>query len=243
MQIRVFDSYSQLSEHAAAMVANLIERLPHPVLGLPTGGTPEGFYAALVRSGVDFSRVTSFNLDEYIGLPQTHPQSYATYMQSRLFAHVAMRPEAIHLPDGEAADPQAEAERYEAAIRRAGGMDLIILGLGHNGHIGFNEPGTPWESRTRPVTLDPATRQANARFFGAGERVPDRALTMGIGTIMAARQILLLASGEGKAEILRRALEGPPDPSVPASALQRHGGVTVMLDRAAAALLRQEVRL
>jgi glucosamine-6-phosphate deaminase len=238
MRIEVFDNYAALSQRAADLVAELIRRQPDVVLGLPTGATPEGFYAALTRSDVSFRKVRTFNLDEYLGLPREHPQSYYTYMKQRLYDKVDLLPEHCHIPDGTAPDMEAECRRYEAAIRAAGGLDVVLLGIGHNGHIGFNEPGTPWDSRTRRVRLAELTRQANARFFGSVDAVPREAITMGIGTILEARQILLLASGESKAEIIRRTVEGEPDIQVPSTALKSHPNVVVLLDREAASRLR-----
>lgn len=237
MQVEVFETYADMSRRAAELVAGRIQVKPDAVLGLPTGSTPEGFYDALVRTRANFGQVRTFNLDEYLGIPRHHAQSYFTYMNTHLFSRVNLNLAHTCLPDGMAADPDAECLRYEAAIRAAGGMDMVLLGIGHNGHIGFNEPGTSWHARTRRVELAPATRQANARFFGGLDEVPTEALTMGIGTILEARQIILLASGAGKAAIIRRSLEGTPDVSVPASSLQTHPGVTVLLDRAAAAEL------
>lgn len=237
MNIEVLENYAALSQRAADLVTQLVKGRPNAVLGLPTGSTPEGFYAALVRSGTSMAGVRTFNLDEYLGLPGEHPQSYRTFMKTHLYDHVDLKPENCQIPNGLAADPEAECQRYEAAIAAAGGLDLVILGVGHNGHIGFNEPGTPWESRTRRVGLAPRTREANARFFGSLDDVPTEALTMGIGTILRARQILLLASGEGKAAIVRELTEGPTTLAVPASALQTHPNVTVLLDRPASSLL------
>lgn len=237
MQVVVLESYDALSELAAAIVADLVRAKPDAALGLPTGTTPEGFYTALIATGVNLERVRLFNLDEYRGLSREHPQSYYHYMRTHLFDHVNIPAESVEIPDGMAPDAEAECRRYEDAIGAAGGLDVVVLGLGHNGHIGFNEPGTPWDARTRPVALDAVTRSANARFFGSLEQVPHEALTMGIGTIVEARQILLLASGAGKAEIVKRTVEGTPGVAVPATALRNHRDVMVLLDRGAAARL------
>lgn len=234
MRVEIFDTYAALSQRAADIVADLIRSKPDAALGLPTGSTPEGFYAALVRSGVSFRQVRTFNLDEYVGLPAAHPQSYHSFMRTHLYDLVDLDPANIHIPNGTAPDVEAECGRYEGAIRRAGGLDVVLLGLGLNGHIGFNEPGTPWTARTRCIQLAQATREANARFFHSLDEVPREALTMGIGTILEARQILLLASGAQKADIVRRTLEGAPGEQVPSTALRGHGNVTVLLDRAAA---------
>lgn len=237
MQIEVFADYPALSRRAAEIVAELVRARPDAVLGLPTGSTPVGFYDALVETGVSLARARSFNLDEYMGLPRTHPESYYAFMKSHLYDRTDLKPENCHIPDGMAADPAAECRRYEEAIRAAGGLDLLVLGVGHNGHIGFNEPGTPWDARTRQVTLAERTREANARFFDSQAEVPTHALTMGIGTILEARRILLLASGPSKAEIVREMVEGAPRVDVPATALQMHPNVTVLLDKEAATLI------
>lgn len=234
LRVEVHENYARLSQLAAAIVARMIRQTPDAVLGLPTGSTPEGLYVELARRPVSLARVRTFNLDEYLGLPRSHPQSYHYFMKSRLFDHMDLRPEFTHIPDGTATDPEAECRRYEEAIRKVGGLDVVILGLGHNGHIGFNEPGTPWDSRTRPVELTQTTREANARFFGSLEAVARWALTMGIGTLLEARKILLLAYGPDKAAIVQRVLEEEPSQEVPATALQFHPDVTVLLDRTAA---------
>lgn len=241
MRIEVYESYADMSNRAAELVAGLLRKQPDAVLGLPTGSTPEAFYASLVKTGVSFRSARTFNLDEYVGLPRQHPQSYYSYMKQHLFDHVDLAPENAHIPDGMAADAEAECRRYEEELRTAGGLDVVLLGIGHNGHIGFNEPGTPWNARTRRVALTQRTRDANARFFGNGEKVPTEALTMGMGTIMEARQIILLASGESKAEIVRRTLEGEIGVEVPSTALRVHSDVVILLDRGSASLLRRPV--
>jgi glucosamine-6-phosphate deaminase len=241
VRVEVFDTYAAMSQRAADLVTALIRRRPAAVLGLPTGSTPEGFYAALAHSNADFRQVRTFNLDEYLGLPREHTQSYYQFMKQHLYDRVNLDPTKTHVPFGMAADPDAECVRYEEAIGAAGGIDIMFLGIGHNGHIGFNEPGTPWTSRTRREELDGRTRQANARFFGRIDAVPREALTMGIGTILEARHLVMLASGEGKAEIISRMVEGEPDVAVPATALQGHPNVTVLLDRGAAMALSKTV--
>lgn len=234
MNVEVFEDYAALSRRAAEMVADLVRRKPNAVLGLPTGSTPEGFYDALVSSGVSLAGVSTYNLDEYLGLPREHPESYYSFMKRRLYDRTDLKPENCHIPDGMTADPAAECLRYEESIQTAGGLDILVLGVGHNGHIGFNEPGTPWDARTRRVALAERTRQANARFFNTLDEVPRYALTMGIGTILEAKQILLLASGAGKAEVVREMIHGEPRVEVPATALQQHPAVTVLLDKDAA---------
>jgi glucosamine-6-phosphate deaminase len=229
----------------AGFVAHLVtERLaaePRLVLGLATGQTFMAVYQRLVgafgRRAVSFAEATSFNLDEYAGLPAGHPASYRAFMRRCLFDHVDLDLARTHLPDGRAADLDAEAESYEAAIRAAGGIGLQLLGIGENGHIGFNEPGAAFSSRTRVVTLDASTRKANSRFFPAGEEVPERALTMGVATILEAREIVLAATGARKAAAIQAALAGPVRPVCPASVLRRHARTTIVCDKAAASRL------
>lgn len=241
MLVEVFNDYEEMSRRAARHVAAAIRQKPDLVLGLATGSTPVGLYRELVRlfrkGELDFSRVTTFNLDEYYGLSASHEQSYHYFMQEHLFRHVNVALERIHIPDGQATDIQAECARYEQLLAEAGWVDLQILGIGGNGHIGFNEPGTDFGASTHLIELAPATIQANARFFKSPEDVPRRAISMGIKTIMRSREIILLASGRDKAEAIRAAIEGPVTNQVPASVLQLHPNVRVMIDQAAAALL------
>lgn len=243
MQVWVANDYDEMSRQAAQLIADLIRKKPTAVLGLATGSTPLGLYAELVRlhqqEGLDFSRVTTFNLDEYWGLADDHPASYHRFMWDNLFSKINIRPEAVHIPSGVAADLDAECARYEEEIRRAGGIDLQVLGIGHNGHIGFNEPGTPFSSRTHRCVLTTDTRTANARFFASMDQVPREAVSMGIATIMEARRILLLANGSNKASAIGAAVHGPVSEEVPASVLQRHPDVIVLVDRAAAARLQK----
>ena len=232
-------------EAAEVRVAEIFDRAirdsPGLVLGLATGGTPVGCYRELVRrhreEGLDFSRVTTFNLDEYVGLPPGHAQSYHRFMREQLFDHVNLDPARTHLPNGLATDPAAHAAAYEEAIRQAGGIDLQLLGIGHNGHIAFNEPGASLDSRTRVVRLREETIEANGRFFDDPADVPRTAVTMGIGTILEARRLVLLATGQDKAEAVWRALRGPIHGEHPASMLRTHPDVTFVLDRAAASKL------
>lgn len=240
MQVLVYSDYDEMSAAAARMIASKIGELPKPVLGLATGSTPIGMYAELVRlhneEGLDFSNVTTFNLDEYCGVDAEDPRSYHWFMKEHLFSHVNLDPEKAHVPAGNSADPDGECARYERLIKEAGGIDLQVLGIGMNGHIGFNEPGSDPNSRTRVVRLAEQTIEVN-RAKGGLNALPGYAISMGIGTIMEARQILLLANGAGKAEIIRRALTGPVTPDVPASLLQTHPNVVCMLDKPAASLL------
>ena len=228
-------------------IGTVVRDRPGAVLGFATGGTMEPVYAGLVsavRAGyLSLDGVTSFNLDEYVGLASEHPQSYHTFMRTRLFEPLRMDPHRTHLPRGDAAEPTAEAARYETAIARAGGLDIQLLGLGANGHIGFNEPGTAFDSLTHVTTLAESTRADNARFFDADAHVPDRAITMGIGTILKARRVLLLATGERKADAVRTMIEGTTSLRCPASALQLHTDAMVVCDEAAAAGLSEGVAL
>jgi glucosamine-6-phosphate deaminase len=225
----------------AGLIAARLRRVPDSVLGLATGGTMEAVYARLIAlhraSEVSFLQARSFNLDEYVGLAPDHPCSYWRYMRAHLFDHVDLPPEAALLPRGDAPDPEAEAQRYEAAIVAAGDIGLQLLGLGANGHIGFNEPTSSLSSLTRIKTLTRATRAANARFFVHPEEVPRLAITMGIGTILRAGEVVLLAYGAAKADAVAAMIEGPLAAACPASALQLHRKVTVVVDQAAAARL------
>jgi glucosamine-6-phosphate deaminase len=229
------------SRRAASMIADLVRRKPDCVLGLATGGTPLGTYCELIRlhreEGLDFSRVRSFNLDEYVGLDGSHPQSYRYFMQNNLFNQINIRLANTHVPDGMAADFEASSREYEQKIRDAGGIDLQLLGIGTDGHIGFNEPGSSLGSRTRVKTLAKETIRDNARFFSDPQKVPRLAVTMGVGTILEARQCLLVAFGESKAAAIRDTVEGPITARITASALQLHPKVVVVLDELAAGSL------
>ncbi len=232
----VLDDYEALSREAARRIARTVIEKPPAVLALPTGETPKGFYRVLVewcREGLlDLSRAVILNLDEYLGLPRDHPRSFRAYMRENLLEHV--RVGAHYIPDSAAEDPDGECRRYEELIAGQGGIDLAVLGLGPNGHIAFNEPGTPFGSCTHVAVLSPETRRRLILEFGGLERVPERAITMGVRTIMNARAIVLLVSGFGKSSILRESLYGPVTPEVPASVLQLHPRLTVLADRAAA---------
>ena len=241
MKIIVVEDYEQLSAKAAQFVAAQVILKSHAVLGLATGSTPEGMYrrlAQLNREGtVDFSGVVTFNLDEYCGLPPSHPQSYHYYMYHHFFNHVNVRPENIHIPAGDAADIAAFCREYDQAIAAAGGIDLQILGIGVNGHIGFNEPGNCLHAGTHVVDLAAETIEANSRFFASPDEVPRQAVTMGMGSIMRAKRILLLASGKSKAEAIKETVSGKVTTAVPASFLQLHRKATLILDKEAASLL------
>lgn len=227
-----FDTYANLSERAASILLDAIRTDAHAVLGLPTGRTPIGMYDRVVtdcaRDYHCFRDVQTFNLDEYVGITHDHPGSYAGYMEQHLFEFVDINPGNAHIPNGAARDLEAECARYEAAIRDAGSLGLTFLGLGRNGHIGFNEPGTPFTSRTRVVELSASTRIANEDLF-ADRKVPTRAITMGIATILDSRRIVLLASGESKRKAVERLRSGSVDESFPASALWQHADVTVLV--------------
>jgi len=239
MRVIVSGTYKDLSAAAAGMIRDAVKRKPGLVLGLPTGRTPVGMYREIVgmyRAGtIDLSGVVTFNLDEYYPMDPLDPRSFHVFMQKRLFDYVNIPPDQIHIPDGSAPDPVEACARYEAEIARAGGIDLLVLGIGRTGHIGFNEPGGPLWSRTRLVRLSDETLRAN---FGVPDcRTPRFALSMGIGTIMEAREIILLANARDKAGIAAKAVLGPVTTSVPASILQEHPAVTVILDVAAASAM------
>ncbi len=240
MRIIKTADYEAMSKRAAGILAAQITLKPDSVLGLATGSTPEGLYKVLVemymRGELDFSQIHSVNLDEYRGIAHDNDQSYRYFMKKHLFDHVNIQPDAYFVPDGECEDPEKACADHEAVIAKLGGVDMQLLGIGNNGHIGFNEPGTEFAKDTHCIKLSESTIQANARFFASKEEVPKEAYTMGIGTIMRARKILLVANGEKKAEALYRACCGPITPEVPASILQLHPDVTVVADEAAVSL-------
>jgi glucosamine-6-phosphate deaminase len=243
VEIIITKTYDEMSKLAAHMIERQLLRKPSSVLGLATGSTPIGTYKDLVRrhkeAGLDFSKVTTFNLDEYLDLPPSHEQSYRYFMDHHLFKHINVEPDNIHVPYGHAEDIEEFCGWYEAEIRRVGGIDLQILGIGADGHIAFNEPGSSLGSRTRLKTLTKQTIDDNARFFKDHTEVPRFAITMGVGTIMEAKQILLLANGAKKAEIVAEAIEGPITAQVSASVLQMHRDVTVILDAEAGSKLKR----
>lgn len=231
MNWETLDDYDALSDRAANIFLTAIRRNPRIVLGLPTGRTPVRMYervvAACSREYHCFRDVVTFNLDEYVGIESTHPGSYCTFMNEHLFGHVDMKKSNAHIPNGMAPDSDAECAHYEREIAAAGGLDLTFLGLGSNGHIGFNEPGTPFDSRTRVVALTESTRAANAPLFPDGN-VPTHAITMGIGTILESKSIVLLASGDKKRPAIERLRSGEITEEFPASALWKHPDVTVL---------------
>ena len=240
MRVIITNDYAEMSCEVARIIARQILAKEDSVLGLPTGDTPTGMYEELVQmyncGVIDFFKVITFNLDEYYGLPPDHPQSYHRYMREKLFNHVNVQEGNVHIPDGVAKDIEEECRRYEEEIYRYGGIGLEILGIGPNGHIGFNEPGSDWGMITGLVKLSEETRRRAASHFRDPVEVLSQAITMGIKTIMRARRILLLAYGKKKAEITFKALKGPITKQVPASTLQLHPTVTVILDKEAGSL-------
>lgn len=229
--------YNDMSRKAANIISAQVIMKPDCVLGLATGSTPIGTYKQLIewynQGDLDFSEVRTANLDEYKGLTRDNDQSYYYFMHENLFKHVNIKEENTNIPDGTEPDAEKECARYEEVVRSLGGVDLQLLGLGHNGHIGFNEPADEYPKGTHVVDLQESTIEANKRFFASIDDVPRQAYTMGIGTIMSAKKILLVVSGEDKAPILREVLCGPVTPRVPASILQMHPDVTIVADEAA----------
>ncbi|MBI5662011.1 MULTISPECIES: glucosamine-6-phosphate deaminase [Ignavibacterium] len=241
MLVIIKENYQEMSTEAAKQVASLVRKKPDCVIGFATGSTPLGLYKELIRmhkeEGLDFSKVVSFNLDEYVGLPPNHPESYHYFMWENLFKHININPSNVHIPMGMAEDIDAFCEWYEQKIIEHGGIDLQILGIGANGHIAFNEPGSSLGSRTRIKTLDEKTRMDNARFFNSMDEVPKYAITMGVGTIMEAKRLLLLANGIKKADAIKATVEGPIMAKYPATIVQLHRYATVIIDKEAASKL------
>lgn len=237
MKLYRVEDYDTMSRKAAAIISAQIIMKPHCVLGLATGSTPMGTYKQLIlgcqRGDLDFAEVKTVNLDEYKGLTRENDQSYYYFMHEHLFQHVNMKEENTNIPDGTEPDAAKECARYEKVIRALGGIDLQLLGLGHNGHIGFNEPADHYPRDTHIVDLQESTIEANKRFFASIDNVPRKAYTMGIGTIMGARKLLLVVSGKDKAKILHQVICGPVTPRVPASILQLHPDVAIVADKAA----------
>lgn len=237
MDVVIVKNYIEMSKYAAGLVGDCIKEHDQPVLGLATGGTPIGMYQLLVRQYraglLSFKNVSTFNLDEYTGFDPAHTKSYHRYMQEHLFSHIDIPRDQTFLPDGMAHNLRMECRRYEKLLKKIGPPDLQILGIGENGHIGFNEPGSDLDSGTHVVRLAASTRKANARYFQSPEAVPTHAITMGVKSILRSKKIVLLASGERKAEAVRRLLEGNPDPNFPASALYQHPNVTLIADEKA----------
>ncbi|MFZ5516048.1 MAG: glucosamine-6-phosphate deaminase [Candidatus Zhuqueibacterota bacterium] len=244
MLVVIKKNYDEMSTEGAKQVAEMIRRKPNCVLGFATGSTPLGVYKELIRmykeEGLDFSKVTTFNLDEYVGLPPEHDQSYHYFMWENLFKHINVDPRYVHIPQGMTNDVNGFCDWYEERINAFGGIDLQILGIGANGHIAFNEPGSSLGSRTRIKTLDKLTKRDNARFFVNQEEVPKYAITMGVGTIMDAKSLLLLASGPSKADAIKATVEGPITALYPATIVQMHRKATIICDEDSAATLSRE---
>jgi glucosamine-6-phosphate deaminase len=247
MRIILAKTYEDMSKIAAEEVCKLVNQKPNCVLGLATGSTPEGMYKELISlykvNKVDFSKVRTINLDEYVDLNGDNEQSYRYFMNKHLFDHINIDKENTFLPNGVAEDMEEECKIYDKRISESGGIDLQILGIGQNGHIGFNEPSESLSISTHITNLSQDTIEANSRFFSNMEQVPKKAVTMGLGGIMNAREIILLASGEKKAKIISKLVEGNISTKVPASILQVHSNVVVIVDNAAAALLKKHHEL
>ncbi len=243
MRIIVTRNYKEMSKRAADIIASQVRIDKHAIIGLATGSTPIGAYKELIRQhreeGLDFSNVDTFNLDEYLGLDSSHPQSYRYFMDENLLKHININRNRTHVPNGMTKNPQKECREYDFMIEGIGGIDLQLLGMGNNGHIGFNEPNTCFVAQTNVVDLTESTIRANARFFSSADEVPRRAMTMGFRTIMQAKRVIFVVSGKAKAAMVRRALQGPVTPQVPASILQLHQDLIVVLDKDAASLLKQ----
>jgi glucosamine-6-phosphate deaminase len=242
MEVVVLPSYEAMSKAAAQVIADVLNQKPNAVLGMATGSTPLGVYQELVRmhreEGLDFTQVTTFNLDEYVGLRPSHPQSYHHFMHENFFRHVNVAPTNIYIPSGTTKNYRVFCEWYERRIAESGGIDVQILGIGSDGHIAFNEPGSSLRSRTRLKTLAKTTIDDNARFFEQREDVPIYAITMGVGTILEARTLVMVANGENKANACAAMIEGPVTAMTTASALQLHPDARVFLDESAASLLK-----
>lgn len=243
MKIHIFESHEEMSQMCAKQIEEMIHRKPSPVLGLATGGTPLKLYQYLIEGhqsrNVSYRDVTTFNLDEYVGLPKEHAQSYHYFMWNHFFQFIDIQPSHTHIPNGKASNLKVECNRYEKLLSTKGPIDIQILGIGTNGHIGFNEPGTVAASVTHEVLLQESTRNNNSRFFDSLEDVPTHAITMGIQSILKSKEIFLLVSGEKKAEALHRLFTETPSVDFPASWLHLHQNVTVYADQAAARLIPQ----
>jgi len=242
MEVVICRNYDEMSRKAAAAVADVVRRKPKAVLGFATGSSPLGLYKELIRlhkeEGLDFSKVTTFNLDEYVGLAPDHPQSYWRFMHENLFGHINVPKKNVHVPSGTSKDHAAFCAQYEKWIKEAGGIDAQILGIGSDGHIAFNEPGSSLGSRTRMVTLTEQTIDDNARFFQKRQDVPRHAISMGVGTVLEARKLVMVVNGKSKAPALAAAIEGPVTCMITASALQLHPDPIVFADEEAAGQLK-----
>ncbi|ROS52504.1 glucosamine-6-phosphate deaminase [Frigoribacterium sp. PhB24] len=242
MEIIILPTPAEVGRVAAAKIASVVQKKPAAVIGLATGSSPQVVYADLQRrveaGEISFAEARGFALDEYVGIPLEHPESYASVIARDVIGPLGFDPSRVRVPDGRAGDLEAAAREYDAAIRDAGGVDVQILGIGANGHIGFNEPTSSFASRTRVKTLAPSTREANARFFESLDQVPAHCMTQGLGTILDAHELVLVAHGAAKAAAVAAAIEGPLSSFVPGSALQLHESATVVLDEEAAAGLQ-----
>lgn len=244
MKVIVCKNSDEMSKVAARIFAERIKKKPNIILGLATGGTPVKMYKELIRihkdEGLDFSKVITFNLDEYLGITSEHDQSYRYFMNTNLFDHININKTNTHVLSGVAKDPAAECKAYEEAIKKAGGIDIQLLGIGGNGHIAFNEPGSAKDSRTRVVDLTKKTIEDNARFFKSADEVPKQALSMGNGTILEAKEIVLIADKTSKADAIAKSIESLPTEQVPASLLQAHKNTTFVVDKDAASNLKKQ---
>lgn len=243
MEVIIKNNYQEVSELAAEYFLNTVKTKADAVIGLPTGGTPLGMYNIVVNEykNISFQNIKTFNLDEYIGLGKTDKNSYYNFMNERLFSHIDIKKENIHIPNGITTDIQLECILYENKIKEAGFMDILFLGIGKNGHIGFNEPAEYFEPYTHEVNLQENTIKANSRFFNSVENVPKTAITIGIKTILSAKKIILLATGESKADAVSKTINGKITPGLPASILQLHDNITVIIDKDAANKIKQKV--
>lgn len=243
MNVLMFKDHEAMSRYAAKLFIDQLQTDPQSVLGLATGSTPIELYQALIRANksgeITFKAVTTFNLDEYLGVAADHPESYARFMREHLFDAIDIDQANTHIPSGLAIDPVKEGADYDEKIRQAGGIDLQVLGLGGNAHVGFNEPAESLSNQTHATPLTQDTREANARFFGSIEEVPTEAITMGMGSIMRAKKIILMASGQAKAKAIQQTVEGPITTQAPSSLLQLHPDVTVLIDEAAGSNLKE----
>lgn len=241
MEIKVFSSYKELISACAKVIIDQVRNFPRSVLGLATGSSPLGLYQELIRdhdvNHTSYKEVKTFNLDEYVGLDKNHPQSYYTFMMENLFNHIDIDLSNVHIPNGCAFDLEQECANYNQLLEKYH-IDIQVLGIGANGHIGFNEPGTPFDSTMHLVKLDEKTRRDNARFFSSIAEVPEYAITMGIKNILSAKKILLIATGKNKSEAIFHLVKGTPTPEWPATALQYHDDVVLFLDEEAASLLK-----
>ena len=244
MRIIVCENYEEVSKKAAQMILSQVTLKPNSVLGLATGSTPIGMYENLVKfnkkGDLDFSEVRTFNLDEYYNLPKNNDQSYHYFMHKNLFDHININPANVHIPNGMTDDVNAECKRYDELIKEADGVDIQVLGIGNNAHIGFNEPTVSFEKGTHLVELEESTIEANSRFFDNIGDVPKKAITMGVGSIFKSKKIMLIATGENKAEAIYNTVYGKVVPEVPASILQFHSDIVLILDKEAAKLLKEE---